>query len=467
MPESRSQEWESSVRLPSGGTHVLARTFGTALIPFLFKYLATSCANSPPERERSPWALEAEFERTRHVEAIGEQAGIWGSFADGFEAWAYPIKLVQNLRIEIQADTEVRFELVSVGLLGLRVEVPARTIEISPWLPPTWDRLRVERIPVGEHFVTLEIRQSQSEWSLRASTDSPESLRLECSPSLPAGCVVDEIIDFTKRRGRREVTLRSTPTATVASVSRYISKGEPTEIRLPHRRGVELFILESPLRHGRESHRLRLIRYGLEDGTYRLDVEGRRGESYILRFYTPEIPTEIRGAEKLRELQRRAILRASCSDEARTTREAKRVEIGELKSGSRIEIDAYNLLITVESALSTGVVLVSRDGAYRDIASIHGTYRRVEETVPALVAIGETLARVDGISAHWLIDAPVSNSGRLRAILDETATEHRWSWTAELVPNPDPILSASKGIVASSDSVIVDRCTHCIWQPEF
>ena len=37
-----------------------------------------------------------------------------------------------------------------------------------------------------------------------------------------------------------------------------------------------------------------------------------------------------------------------------------------------------------------GIVLLARDGCYRDMASMHGTYRKVAETVPALEAIGRT-----------------------------------------------------------------------------
>ena len=49
-------------------------------------------------------------------------------------------------------------------------------------------------------------------------------------------------------------------------------------------------------------------------------------------------------------------------------------------------IDGYNALTTIESALSGSVILRARDGCYRDMASMHGTYRKVQETVPAIVS---------------------------------------------------------------------------------
>ena len=42
--------------------------------------------------------------------------------------------------------------------------------------------------------------------------------------------------------------------------------------------------------------------------------------------------------------------------------------------------------------LAGGVLLAGRDGAYRDMASMHGSYRKVAETRPALELIGRVAA---------------------------------------------------------------------------
>jgi hypothetical protein len=126
---------------------------------------------------------------------------------------------------------------------------------------------------------------------------------------------------------------------------------------------------------------------------------------------------------------------------------------------SEIWIDGYNLLISIESSLGGGVILSGRDGCYRDLASLHGTYRTVSETVPALTLIGETLASWGVRRCRWLLDRPVSNSGRLRTLMLETAAANAWSWEVQLEFNPDALLANSPAIVATSDSVILDRCT--------
>ena len=157
--------------------------------------------------------------------------------------------------------------------------------------------------------------------------------------------------------------------------------------------------------------------------------------------------------------QRSAVMRSACPDYARLHRESTKVPQQKLL-GKEVWIDGFNLLTTLEVALSGGVVLRSRDGCLRDIAGVHGTYRKVEETIPALHLIGDLLQKLSPSRCVWLLDSPVSNSGRLRGIILEAAQEHRWNFEVQLVPDPDPILIQSPHIIASADSAILDRCTH-------
>ena len=67
------------------------------------------------------------------------------------------------------------------------------------------------------------------------------------------------------------------------------------------------------------------------------------------------------------------------------------------------------------------VILHARDGCYRDMASVHGTYRKVQETLPAIAVVGAVASRWQVAACRWFLDRPVSNSGRLRAVLLEAA----------------------------------------------
>ena len=154
--------------------------------------------------------------------------------------------------------------------------------------------------------------------------------------------------------------------------------------------------------------------------------------------------------------QRRAILRGACSEESLRHRTSTQVPNHGLP-GSPVAIDGYNLLITVESALSGGVLLRGRDGCVRDMASIHGSYHKVEETIPAIRLIGATLQELRIANSTWFFDSPVSNSGRLKALLVREAEQHGWNVAVEVINHVDQILSSREEIVITSDSWILDR----------
>ncbi len=158
----------------------------------------------------------------------------------------------------------------------------------------------------------------------------------------------------------------------------------------------------------------------------------------------------------LTERQRKAILRSSCSDQALARRLASRVPPEQI-TGRILHVDGFNLITTVEAALAGGVLILGRDGCLRDMASMHGNYRKVAETLPALKAIGETLAPWQPAECIWFLDRPVSNSGRLSQMILETAAEKGWNWRTETLPDPDKFLRESREIVVSADSVVIDH----------
>lgn len=89
--------------------------------------------------------------------------------------------------------------------------------------------------------------------------------------------------------------------------------------------------------------------------------------------------------------QRAAVARCACSDASRAQRMARQVAAERL-AGQALWLDGYNVLTTVEVALGGGVILSAWDQTYRDIAGMHGTYRKVAETLPALELLGRVTA---------------------------------------------------------------------------
>lgn len=159
----------------------------------------------------------------------------------------------------------------------------------------------------------------------------------------------------------------------------------------------------------------------------------------------------------LRDRQRLAVLRAACSDTARARRLGLRRQVADL-AGRRLGVDGFNVLIAVEAVLSGGVLFLGRDGALRDLSSVHGSYRQVEETELALLRLGGLLEAGRPAEVCWFLDRPVSNSGRLRATIERLAQARGWPWRVEVLDDPDGALARSGELVATTDAVILDRC---------
>jgi hypothetical protein len=158
----------------------------------------------------------------------------------------------------------------------------------------------------------------------------------------------------------------------------------------------------------------------------------------------------------LRERQRLAISRAACSDESLNRRKQTCRAVEQIRN-SHLLIDGFNLIISLEAGLSGGPLLLCRDDCLRDLASVHGSYRSVLETERAVWLTGTTLEKLGPASVTWVLDRPVSNSGRLAKKISQLAASHNWPWQVETLYNPDARLIASPEIAVTSDSQILDR----------
>jgi hypothetical protein len=159
--------------------------------------------------------------------------------------------------------------------------------------------------------------------------------------------------------------------------------------------------------------------------------------------------------------QRLAVGRVVCPAEAVARRLAHRVEPESVR-GEELWLDGYNVLTILETALAGGIVLLGRDGCCRDIAGVHRRYRKVQETVPALELIFRMAQGWGVTGCVWWLDQPVSNSGRLKALILDVASRTGLPVRVELAFNPDRVLAESAHVVATSDGVILDRCQRWV-----
>ncbi|MDE3066746.1 MAG: DUF434 domain-containing protein [Verrucomicrobiota bacterium] len=180
------------------------------------------------------------------------------------------------------------------------------------------------------------------------------------------------------------------------------------------------------------------------------------------RGYAPRSALELVGnRHSLTARQRMALARCACSRQEAMRRRRLRVEPARL-AGQELWLDGYNVLTILESALAGAIVLECRDGCCRDIAGVHRRYRKVHETHPALCLIGETASAWGVTGCHWWLDKPVSNSGRLKALILDVAADCGWNMQVELTFSPDHVLANTEQVIATSDGVVLDRCRRWV-----
>lgn len=161
----------------------------------------------------------------------------------------------------------------------------------------------------------------------------------------------------------------------------------------------------------------------------------------------------------LSERQRLALARATSKMFSIESRKSK---ISELPLNNKtVYIDGFNIVITLEVALSNSTLLKCMDGTVRDLAGLRGTYKLIDKTDKAIELIGEKLKELQIGKAVFFLDKPVSNSGRLRARILELLEKYDYEVQVELVQLADKNLEGLENVV-SSDAIVLDKSTSWI-----
>lgn len=153
--------------------------------------------------------------------------------------------------------------------------------------------------------------------------------------------------------------------------------------------------------------------------------------------------------------QRMALIRSTATRDEIENRVKK--EIGRDLKNKIIYIDGFNLIITLEIALSGTTLLRCMDGTIRDLAGLHGTYRLIDKTDMAIDLVFRQLEKLEVAKAIFYLDSPVSNSGRLKQRLIELSEPSAFETEVILLPCVDKTLYGMENVV-TSDGVILDNC---------
>lgn len=97
------------------------------------------------------------------------------------------------------------------------------------------------------------------------------------------------------------------------------------------------------------------------------------------------------------------------------------------------------------------------DDTYRDLAGLRGTYKVIDKTNMAIKLIGDFLSKEEESKVTFYLDAPVSNSGRLKERIITILNEYDFDLEVLNINNVDSILSEMENVV-TNDAIILDKC---------
>lgn len=156
----------------------------------------------------------------------------------------------------------------------------------------------------------------------------------------------------------------------------------------------------------------------------------------------------------LSERQRIALVRATSSSDSLKIRKNKEVE--KMPENQIVYIDGFNIIITLEVALSNSTLMECMDGTIRDLAGLRGTYRLIDKTDIAINLIGKKLEQLKISKAVFYLDRPVSNSGNLKIRILELLNKYNFEVDVEIVDNADKSLENLENVI-SSDAVVIEK----------
>ncbi|MGO8987530.1 MAG: DUF434 domain-containing protein [bacterium] len=122
-----------------------------------------------------------------------------------------------------------------------------------------------------------------------------------------------------------------------------------------------------------------------------------------------------------------------------------------------LAIDGHNVLITIEAALSGRALVLADDGFIRDISGLSGSFTKSKVTETAIQLVLNVIKKWKPRKTLFLFDAPISMSGKLAEEIGDRLKLANLPGDALAIKVPEKILIGFPGIIATSDTAIIDQ----------
>ena len=157
----------------------------------------------------------------------------------------------------------------------------------------------------------------------------------------------------------------------------------------------------------------------------------------------------------------RTILYRGISDQTKADNRCARL-VNNIK-GKNIIIDGYNVLFTLLNYRLGRILFISYDNILRDAGSLHGKLRGEKLFLECTEQLIKNLLKISPEYVQIYIDSPVSHSAKHCRMLNSLMKDRNLPGNCEVVRSADFLLKNSdEGILATSDSVIIDKTTNPI-----
>jgi hypothetical protein len=154
--------------------------------------------------------------------------------------------------------------------------------------------------------------------------------------------------------------------------------------------------------------------------------------------------------------QRHLLHRGVFSESDAGCRRRKLLRLKDLKNQA-LAIDGHNVLITIEAGLSGSPLILADDGFLRDISGLSGNFKKTSNTQHAIRLVLQTLRKARPRDVLFLFDSPISKSGSLAQEVRALLSQERFFGDAQAMKVPEQVLMGFRGIVATSDTAIIDQ----------
>ncbi|MBE0647664.1 MAG: hypothetical protein IH596_07770 [Bacteroidales bacterium] len=184
------------------------------------------------------------------------------------------------------------------GMLGIDVDAPNRTLNISPRLPADWDHITVKHIRIGDQAVNVSFNRDATAYAWQFYRSGIQPIKVNMMLALPPGTKIGQVM-----LNEQEYPFASFTTSRFITLQMNFIIDGTTTVVVKYNGGISVLPkVTSPL-PGSPAEGMRIIDANLKGSKYLIDLEGLAGSSDTLSVWNSS-PADEKSVENGKFLSR-------------------------------------------------------------------------------------------------------------------------------------------------------------------